>query len=93
MARFEDQGSGFWVLGFGFKVPGSGFKVPGSGFKVLGSGFGVPGSRFRGSGFSAAAGRERPVKSKKKLPLMNSAIIDCGRGFQPRFTLDRTNTF
>ncbi len=35
---------------------------------------------------SVAAGRERPVTSKKKLPLMHSAIIDCGSGFQPRFT-------
>jgi hypothetical protein len=35
---------------------------------------------------SAASGRERPVKSKRKLLLMHSAIIDCGSGFQPRFT-------
>jgi hypothetical protein len=53
----------------GSEVLGSGFR--GSGFR--GSGF--RGSevqrfwvqRFRGSGFSAASGRERPVKSKKKL--------------------------
>jgi hypothetical protein len=35
--------------------------------------------------FSTADGRENPVKSKKKLTLMHSAIIDCGSGFQPRF--------
>jgi hypothetical protein len=29
---------------------------------------------------SGAAGRGRPVKSKKKLPLMHCAIIDCGSG-------------
>ena len=37
-------------------------------------------------GPAQSAGRERPVKSKKKLLLMHSAIGDGGSGFQPRFT-------
>jgi len=35
---------------------------------------------------SAASGRERPVKSRKKLSLIHGAILDCGSGFQPRIT-------
>jgi hypothetical protein len=42
-----------------------GLEVLGSGFR--GSGFWVQRFRVLGSGFSAASGRERPVKSKKKL--------------------------
>ena len=45
------------------------------------------GFRCQVSGVSPAAYRERPVTARKKLPSIHSAIIDCGRGFQPRFTL------
>jgi hypothetical protein len=55
-SRFKVQGSGF--KGSGFRVQR--FRVQGS--KVQGSGF-----RVQGSGFRAASGRERPVKSKKNL--------------------------
>ena len=30
--------------------------------------------------------KKRPVKSKKRLPSIHSAMINCGSGFQPRFT-------
>jgi hypothetical protein len=61
LRRLKVQGSGFKVQGF--RVQGS--RVQGSRFK--GSGFKVQGFRVPGSGFSAAAGREHQVKSKKKL--------------------------
>jgi len=35
---------------------------------------------------STASGRERPVWSEKKLRRFILSIIDCGSGFQPRFT-------